>query len=105
MKRIIIFENINYILYFKYLILFSINKKENFDFFYIYSDVNLKFLSLLFKNYSKKFKKFEFDFYEIKFNNNQHAFIDVTLKDFHIIFQDILTLWIILQPVFHPCDC
>ena len=57
MKKIFIIEKLNYFLFFKYLILFTIfNKKENFEFLYIYSSVNLKLLSLFFSHYSKKIK-------------------------------------------------
>ena len=91
MKRIIIIENISYILYFKYLILFSIfNKKENFEFLYIYSAVNLKLLSLFFSNYSKKIKKFDFDLCDLKINNSQNAYVDCCLKDYHVIFDDFI---------------
>ena len=91
MKQIIIIEKINFYLFFKYFFQYFIfSKKKHQEFFYVYSSNSFKLLNFIFKSYSKKIKKIDFNFNELKINNKQNVYIDYNLKDFHLLFLDIL---------------
>ena len=91
MRQIIVFEKINYYIFFKFLI-FSIVQKENniSSLYYFYTSINFKIIQLFFPNFSKNFKKLTFNLFDMKKDNRYNIFVSTSLIDSHLFFKLIL---------------